>query len=136
MVARRNTTKFWPLKKYAALFDSHTSLASRKLNGQEQSWLLPRAGRKTKLKLVFNPTKNPEFVKYTFPKIFSGVLHSGSGWLAEGEIPGIMPFANFQGGDSALRCPRRRAQRQAMERRKICHVHSILPDGNAAARRP
>jgi len=47
-----------------------------------------------------------------------------------------MPFTNYQGMDSALRCPRRRAQRQATEKAAICHVRSVLPDGDAAARHP
>src|SRR6266550_2887629 len=49
---------------------------------------------------------------------------------------GIMLFTNFHGRDSALRCPRRRAQRQATEKRALYNVRSVLPDGDAAARRP
>jgi hypothetical protein len=51
-------------------------------------------------------------------------------------IPGIMPLTEAGGRDSALRCPRRRAQRQAAEKRSVYHVRSVLPDGDAAARRP
>ena len=47
-----------------------------------------------------------------------------------------MSFTNIQGRDGALRCPRRRAQRQATEKRAFYYARSILTDGDAASRRP
>jgi hypothetical protein len=46
---------------------------------------------------------------------------------------GIVPFTNYQGRDSALRCPSRQTQRQAVEKAGFYHVRSVLPDGDAAA---
>ena len=47
-----------------------------------------------------------------------------------------MQMTEVRGRDSALRCPRRRAQRQATELSGLLHVRSVLPDGDAAARHP
>ncbi|MGD1088571.1 MAG: hypothetical protein ABR955_07570 [Verrucomicrobiota bacterium] len=44
-----------------------------------------------------------------------------------------MPFTNYQGRDSALRCPRRQTQRQAAEKAGFYHIRSVLPDGDAAS---
>jgi hypothetical protein len=52
---------------------------------------------------------------------------------------GIMSLTEEDGGDSALRCPRRRAQSRnggTTEKRAFYHVRSVLPDGDAAAQRP